>query len=131
MMPAGRGDLERAFGAFLALDVAEIKQIGLGLMHLRLWPRQYLRAPEMVGDLDQRIRRHDLDVRARPSRFGAARRRANQAFVARITANFGEEFSVHGLDSYRPTPVGDIVFRFANGERDRQKWVSVLRPIAL
>src|ERR1700724_1318535 len=87
MMPAGRGDLERAFGAFLALDVAEIKQIGLGFMHLRLWPRQYLRAPEMVGDLDQRIRRHDLDVRARPSRFGAARRRANQAFVARIGAD--------------------------------------------
>jgi hypothetical protein len=31
-------------------------------------------------------------------------------------AFFHDRVCVHGLDSYPPTPVGDIVTRFANGE---------------
>ena len=82
MMSTGRRDLERALGAFLALDIAQIEQIGLGFVHLGLRARQHLRAFEMVGDLDQRTRRNDLDVRARPGRFRAAGRRADEAFIA-------------------------------------------------
>ncbi len=65
MMPAGRRNLERAFCTFLALDVAEIEQRLLALMHFRLRPRQHLRAFEVVGDLDQRLCRNDLDVARR------------------------------------------------------------------
>jgi hypothetical protein len=35
MMSAGRGDLERALGAFLSLDVAQVEQVGFGLVDLR------------------------------------------------------------------------------------------------
>ena len=35
MMPAGRGDLQRAFCAFLALDVAQIEMRRFRLVHLR------------------------------------------------------------------------------------------------
>ena len=41
----------------------------------------------MVGDLDQRIGRDDLDVGAGPGGFRAAGRRADQAFLARIGAD--------------------------------------------
>ena len=57
------------------------------LVHLRLRARQHLRALEMVGDLDQRFRRDDLDIRARPGRFRAAGRRTDQALLARIGAD--------------------------------------------
>jgi hypothetical protein len=98
MMPAGRRDLERALCTFLALDVAQVERIGFLLMHPRLRPRQHLRAFEMVGDLDQRMRRHDLDVRARPGRFRAASRRADQAFLARIGPDRRREHARHGRD---------------------------------
>ncbi len=35
MMSAGRGKLERALGAFLSLDVAQVEQVGFGLVDLR------------------------------------------------------------------------------------------------
>src|SRR6266704_4915335 len=87
MMSAGGGDLERALGAFLSLDVAQIEQRRFALMDLRLRARQHLGALEMVGDLDQRIGGDDLKVRARPGRFRSALRRTDQAFVARIGAD--------------------------------------------
>ncbi len=71
-MPAGRGNLERALGAFLTLDVAQIEQGCLRFMNLRRGSRQHLRALEMIGDLDQRACRDDLDIRACPGRFRAA-----------------------------------------------------------
>ena len=86
-MPAGGRDLERALGAFLALDVAQVEQRFLALMHFRLRPRQHLRALEMVGDLDQRICGDDLDIRARPRGFRAAGRGTDQPLVARIGAD--------------------------------------------
>ena len=98
MMAAGRGDLERALGAFLALDVAQIERCGLALMHPRLRPRQHLRAFEVVGDLDQRIGGDDLDIGAGPGRLRAAGRRADQAFVARIGADRGRQHAGHRRD---------------------------------
>ncbi len=90
-MTAGGGDLERALGALLALDVAQIELGGRRLPHLRLRPRQHLRALEVVGDLDQRVGGDDLDIGARPGRFRAAGRRADQAFLARIGADRGRQ----------------------------------------
>src|SRR6202000_2731343 len=47
--------------------VSRKTELGGGrLPHFRLRPRQHLRALEMVGDLDQRVGRDDLDVGAGP-----------------------------------------------------------------
>ncbi len=54
IVPAGGGDLERALGALLALDVLEIDERALDLADLRLRPREHLRAAEMIGELDER-----------------------------------------------------------------------------
>ena len=54
VVAAGGGDLERALGALLALDVLEVDERAVDLAHLRLRPRQHLRAAEMIGELDQR-----------------------------------------------------------------------------
>ena len=72
--------------------------VGLLLVHFRLRARQHLRAFEVVGDLDQRIRRDDLDVRARPGRFRAAGRRADQALLARIRPDRRRQDAGHGRD---------------------------------
>jgi hypothetical protein len=95
---SGRRNLQRALGAFLALDVAQIEQLRLAFPDPRLWARQHLRALEMVGDLDQRVRGDDLDIRARPGRFRAAGRGTDQAFVARIGADRGRQCASHRRD---------------------------------
>ena len=130
-MPAGGGDLERALGALLALDVAQVEQVAFGLAHLRLRPRQHLRALEVIGDLDQRVGRDDLDVRAGPGRLGAAGRRADQALLARIGADrrrqhagdrrdraVEPEFAEHGEAGQRIRRNG--ADRGHQAERDRQ-----------
>ncbi len=98
MMPAGRRDFERAFGALLALDVAQIEMRCLRLVHFRLRPRQHLRAFEMVGDLDQRFCRDDLDIGARPGGLRSARRGTDQAFLARVRADRGRQDAGDGGD---------------------------------
>ena len=50
----------------------------------RLGTRQHLRALEVVGELDQRARREDLEIGRRPRRLGAAGGRANQAFTGGV-----------------------------------------------
>jgi hypothetical protein len=72
IMAASGGHFERALGAFLTFDVGEIGRYACGLEDFWLRPRQHLRALEMVGELNQRRSRDDLDVRARPRRFGPA-----------------------------------------------------------
>ena len=98
VMAASRRDFQGALGALLALDVAEVESRGLLFVDLRLRARQHLRALEMVGDLDQRIGRHDLQIRARPGGFRAAGRRADQALVARIGADRGGQHARHRRD---------------------------------
>src|SRR5205085_4939405 len=89
MMPAGRRYLERALGALLALDVAQVEPIVWDFVHLRRRAGQYLGALEVIGDLDQRVCRDDLDVRACPGGLASAGGRTNQPLVARIGANGG------------------------------------------
>ena len=98
MMPAGRRDLQRALCTLLALDVAQVEMRRLRLVHFRLRARQHLRALEMVGDLDQRFCRDDLDIGAGPGGFRSARRRTDQAFLARIRADRGRQHARHGRD---------------------------------
>ena len=93
--------------------------------------RQHLRALEVVGDLDQRLRRDDLDIRARPRRLRAAGRRADQPFVARVGADrrrqhardrrdraVEAEFAEHGVAVQRVRR--DRADRGHQAERDRQ-----------
>jgi hypothetical protein len=54
VVAAGGCDFERAFGAFLALDVGEVERDASCLEDFRLRPREHLRALEVVGELDER-----------------------------------------------------------------------------
>lgn len=84
VVPAGRRDLEHAPRAFLALDVGEIGQ-GPGLTrHRWLGPGHHLRALEVIGELDQRAWRQDVDIGRRPGRFRARSRRADQPLPFRV-----------------------------------------------
>jgi hypothetical protein len=89
VVAAGGCDFERAFGAFLALDVGEVERDASCLEDFRLRPREHLRALEVVGELDERGRRDDLDLGARPRRFRPACGRADRALAARIGADGG------------------------------------------
>ena len=71
VVAAGRGDLERALGALLALDVLEVEAGGARRRQLRLGRRQQLGALEVVDDRQQVRRREDLDF-AGPGRLAAA-----------------------------------------------------------
>jgi hypothetical protein len=84
-MAAGGRDFERALGAFLALRRGRERR----LLNFRLRPREHLRAFEVVGELDERGRRDDLDLGARPRRFRPAGGRADQTFAAGIGADGG------------------------------------------
>ena len=65
-MPARRRDLEHPPRAFLALDVGEVRQEAGLTRHGRLGPGHDLRALEMVGELNQRARRQDIDIGGGP-----------------------------------------------------------------
>ena len=88
-MSAGRGDFERTLGALLALDVGKIERQLFLLADFRHRPRQHLRALEMIGELDERGCRDDLDIGTGPGRFRAAGGGTDQAFAARIGADRG------------------------------------------
>lgn len=86
-MSASGCDLQRALGAFLALDVAQVERLGCLLGDFRFGARQHLRALEVVGDLNERGGRDDLKLGARPCRFRAAGRRTDQPVLARVRTN--------------------------------------------
>ncbi len=92
-MTSGRRHFERALGAFLTFDVGQVEAGALDFEDLRLRPRQHLRALEVVGELDQRGGRNDLDVGAGPGSFGPAFGRAHQAFAACIGADRGRQYA--------------------------------------
>jgi hypothetical protein len=68
----GRGDLQGALRALLALDVLQIRQAVVEGRDGGLRPRHDLYAFEVVRELDQRARREHLDVAGRPGGLGAA-----------------------------------------------------------
>ncbi len=98
IVPAGRRDLQGALGALLALDVAQVERRALDLADLRARPHQHLRALEVVGELDQRARRDDLHLGARPGGLRPAPIGADQPFAARIGADRGRQHARHGRD---------------------------------
>ena len=98
IVTAGRGHFERAFGAFLALDVGKVERRPAHLQDFRLRPRQHLRALEMIGELNERRGGDDLDFGARPGGFRSAGRRAHQALAARIGADGGGQDAGHRRD---------------------------------
>jgi hypothetical protein len=71
IVPTGRGDLERALGAFLALDVLKVGARRARGGKARFRRRQELGTLEMVDDRQQARRGNDLDL-ARPGRLAAA-----------------------------------------------------------
>ena len=97
-MAAGGGDLEGALAAFLALDVLQIRQLAAAGRDRRLGTGHHLRALEMVGELDERARRQDVDVARRPGRLGAARRRADEPLPAGVGADGGRQHAGDGRD---------------------------------
>ncbi len=97
VVAAGRGDFERAFRAFLALDVGKVECGTVHFQYFRLRPRQHLGTLEMIGELNERRRGDDLDFRARPGRFRPACRRAHQAFTARIGADGGGQDGIDNI----------------------------------
>ena len=98
VVAAGRGDLQRPLGAFLAAHLGKVGEDGRIGAQLRLRPGQDLRALEMVGELDQRDGRQDLHLRIGPSGFRAARRRADQAAGERVGADGGRQHAGDGGD---------------------------------
>src|SRR5262249_3903059 len=86
-MAAGGGDLERALGALLALDVLEVDQRAVDFADLRLRTGEHLRAAEMIGELNEGRGGDDLHFRARPRGFGPAGGGADQTFAARVVAD--------------------------------------------
>ena len=137
IVAAGRRDFERALGALLAFDVVEVGHRARGLEDFRLRPRQHLRALEMVGELDQRRSRDDLDLGACPGRFGPACSRTDQPFPARIGADSGRqdagdrsdgaikaEFAQHRKSGQRV--MRDGADRGHQAKRDRQVVMAAL-----
>ena len=98
-MSAGGGDFERALGALLALDVGKIERHAVEFADLGLRPREHLRALEMIGELDQRLRGDDVDLRRGPGRFRPAGGRADQALPARIGADRRRQHAGDGRDA--------------------------------
>ena len=98
VVAARRRHFERALGALLALDVAEVRLRPGRRAQRRLGAGQNLRALEVVGELDQRARRENLEVGRRPRRLGAARRRANQAFAGGVGGDRRRQHAGDGAD---------------------------------
>jgi hypothetical protein len=82
---AAGGDLERALGALLALDVLEVDQRAIGLADLRLRAGEHLRSADVIGELEQRGGGDNLHLRARPGGLRAAGGGADEA-LARMAA---------------------------------------------
>ena len=80
----GGGDLERALGALLALDVGEVGQRAGRLADRRARAAHHLRAGKVVGELDQRARRQHVHVGRGPRRLGPRLLRADQAEAASV-----------------------------------------------
>ena len=98
VMAAGRRHFERALGALLALDVAQVRLRPGRRPQGWLGARQNLRALEVVGELDQRARRENLEVGRRPRRFGTAGRGANKALAGGVGGDRRRQDAGDGAD---------------------------------
>ncbi len=137
IVPASRSDLERALGALLPLDVAQIRLRAGRRTHRRLRPRQDLASLEMVGELDQRARGQDVEIGGRPGRLRPARGRANEPLACRVGSDRGRQNARDPADDPVERELADdaialkrIVWNGADrrhhAERDRQVVVAPL-----
>ena len=96
-MSARRGNLERALGHFLALDLFEVwpRDDGLGLPRRRR--RQERGALEMREQAEQVARRKDLDL-ACPGRLGPLHGGADQSLASLRGMKRGEQDAGRGRD---------------------------------
>ena len=113
-MSAGRRHFECAFSALLALDIGEIERGAGGLENFRLRSRQDLGPLEVIGELDERRSRDDLDVGARPGGFRTTDGGAHQPLAAGIRADGGGK---HARDRRDRT----IETKFAQDGESRQR----------
>ena len=90
IVTAGRRDLERALGDFLALDLLEVGPADRRLCLARLRAAQQLRALQMREQGQQVGRGDDFDI-ARPGRLGALSDRADQPLVRGRRMQRGEQ----------------------------------------
>ena len=137
VMAAGGGDLERALGALLPLDVGEVERHAVALANFRLRPREHLRALEMVGELDERAGSDDVDLGTGPGGFRPTLGRADQTLPARIGADRGrQDAGDRGNRAVEPELAQDRVAgdgvgrqradRGHQAERDRQVVMAAL-----
>ena len=91
IVAARRRHFERALGAFLAPDVTHVGQWRAGRPHCRFGPAQDLRSLEMIGQLDERARRQNVEIGGGPGRFGPAGGRADKSLAARIGGDGGRQ----------------------------------------
>src|SRR5262249_30130592 len=104
IVATGGGDLERALGALLALDVLEIGERAIDFADLRLRTGEHLRAAEMIGELNERRGGDDLHFGARPGGFGAAGGGADETFAARVGADpAGSTPATAAIEPSRPS----------------------------
>lgn len=113
-MAAGGCDLQRPLGAFLALDLGKVRQVGGIGADRCLRPRQHLRAAEMIGKGDQAAGCQDIDVGTCPSGLGAAFGRADQPLAERIGADRGRQRARNSRDRA-------IEVEFADDDKIRQR----------
>ena len=92
------GDFERAFGALLAPDVAQVRLRSGRRPQRRLGAGQDLRALEVVGELDERARGENLEVGRRPRRLRAAWARADEALAGGVGGDRRRQDARDGAD---------------------------------
>ena len=97
MMPAGRRDFERALGALLALDVAQIGIDRFGRFEFRHGRSQHLRALEVIDQRDQALRRQHMQP-FDPGGLASLRRGTDQRPPARMRADRRRQHAGDGRD---------------------------------
>ena len=130
-MPSGRGDLERALGDFLALDLGEVgaalRGLGLGLRG-----RGQDRAALQMGEQGEEVGRGDDFELTRPRRFGPLRGGADQPLVRRRGVNRREQHARRRRDPPVEAQFADrdiMRQRFGIGGADRGQHAQSDRQI--
>ena len=89
VVAASGGDFERALGALLPLDVTQVGLAARAAPDARLGPGHDLRPLEMIGELDERARRENIDLGRGPRRLRPTIIGADQAVTARVGGDGG------------------------------------------
>ena len=129
-MTPGGGDFQNAAGRFLSAKVGEVRRLTCRRQQFGHRRRQMLDAAKMIEQRHQ-IRRGDNREFARPGRFRAAPRRADQVTAGRHRRHRRRQDTRHRLDgtmkrqfAKHHMPIDGITRNAADGDkkakRDRQ-----------